>query len=121
MIEAKEDLESRKPIWDAMQMVWMDTSVEHELPLIISISANSKYSIEELESIYWNEVQPSVWTNFLIPIASEWAGYDIDWLCDRILKRLEKGKQFKKSRLKPYAFKYWKQIKTGILQERQTE
>ncbi len=119
MAQDNEDLEGRKLVWDAMQMVWMDTSVEDELEHIISVSAKSKYEVEELEGIFWNEVRPSVWTNMLNPIAGEWAGYDIDWLSKRILKRLEFGKVYRKSRLNPYSYFYWKKIESGVLQKRQ--
>lgn len=56
MEHPSQDLEDRTIVWDAMQMVWMDTDVELLLDWIVGVCAGSKYSLQELESIFWNEV-----------------------------------------------------------------
>ena len=119
MAFSRDDVEQRQPIWDAMQMIWMDTDVDAEVPNIISICSESNYKISEIEEIYWNEVRPVVSKNMLIPvIAPEWVGYELDWLSDKIMNRLLHGKTHKKSKLRWYSYGYWKKIEEGLLQSR---
>lgn len=101
-----------------MQMIWMDTDVNDELEKIISVCAGSDFEISELENIYWNEVRPVVAKNMLIPVAPEWAGYDLDWLVSKITKRIQSRRVYKRSRLRVYSYRYWKKIEEGVLQKR---
>jgi len=118
MMSVEDDTEHRAPLWGTMQMVWMDTDVSLELPRIFRTCAESKYDIAEIEEIYWNEVRPIVSRNLLTPVAPEWAGYDLNWLSDQIVKRLKNGKTYKKSRWRRYSYDYWEKIEEGILQQR---
>ena len=94
MLPPHADLEARRPIWDAMQMLWMDTDPACELERIAAICASSKYSVAELEQIYWNEVRPAVKANLhSFNPAPEWAGLEIGWLADRILSKHRFGRK----------------------------
>ncbi|MDB2705549.1 hypothetical protein N9Y67_03295, partial [Pseudomonadota bacterium] len=46
--------------------------------------ADSIYTIEELKFILNNEVAPAVSEN-LLSVAGEWAGFDEEWLVNRII------------------------------------
>jgi hypothetical protein len=63
MLPPEQDEEDRRPIWDTLQMFWMDTDPEDFLRSSAEICARSKYSISEIEAIYWNEVRPAVGAN----------------------------------------------------------
>ena len=54
MLRPEEDLENRQPNWDALQMFWMDTDPYLELETAIDVCAKSRYSLKEIELIYWN-------------------------------------------------------------------
>jgi len=121
VIEPEKDLEDRKPIWDVMQVVWMDTDVSYEYENIATVCANSKYSMEELEKIYWNEVYLAVRANLWIPVAPEWAGYHLDWLTSHVLKKNKFGRKSLKSRFRFYSFGPWEKIRLLILQKRRQQ
>ena len=104
----------REPVWDAFQMIWMDTDVDAELPRIVNAAATSCYSIADLHHIYWHEVRPVVWKNMLIPVAPEWAGYEIKWLGDKIIERLASGKKSLPIKFHRYARGYWAKIESGV-------
>lgn len=93
-------------------MLWMDTS--GFMSSIVDVSSNSKYSLKEIEVIYWNEVYPVVrWNMWCLPIP-DWEGYNIDWLSEKIIKRQDFKKPLKKSRFKFYAYKRWQELEREI-------
>jgi hypothetical protein len=78
------DLEHRRPVWEAMSEIFLDTElVESDFDRIVPPIAASPYSLEELDDILWWEVYPVLYTNML-GIAGEWTGFNIDWLESRI-------------------------------------
>src|SRR5580692_7565286 len=56
MLPPEQDLADRRPIWNVLQMFWMDTDPEEELEYAARVCAGSKYSVPEIEEIFWNEV-----------------------------------------------------------------
>jgi len=114
MLPPTDDLDDRKKIWDMMQMFWMDSDIKILLPKIIEICAESKYSIDELEAIYWNEVRPAVWFNLLFLPAPEWAGFDIEWLSKRIIRKNRFGKRLPIKLIYWYSDFWWKKLRNGI-------
>lgn len=66
-----EDIESRKPIWDAMQMLWMDIDPADEIESTANVCAWSTYTIDELKAIFLNEVRPAVSFNLYLRPAPE--------------------------------------------------
>jgi len=81
------DLDDRRAIGDAMQMFWMDTDPAYELDFIAKVCSQSSYSLGELEAIFWNEVRSAVSFNLFCLPAPEWAGIEIGWLTERILRK----------------------------------
>src|SRR5262245_44838979 len=91
----EDDLQNRRPVWDALQMMLMDTSLRHELPRMAKTCAQSPYSLEELRTILLAEVLPACRSNFnplATGVAPEWCGYNIDWLTQRIISKNRHGK-----------------------------
>ena len=116
----EDDLERRRPIWDCMQMLWMDTDPAAELDYIVQVCADSDYSLADLQAIYWNEVRPAVAFNLWMLPAPEWAGFEIEWLTARILRRSRFGRRLPRPWLHPNAARWWRQIEAAIRQLRGT-
>jgi hypothetical protein len=114
------DIEDRKPIWDLMQYFWMDTDPNILLPKIVEVCVNSKYSLGDIEAIFWNEVYPAVSFNMLLFPAPEWAGFEINWLVERILKKNRYGRRLPWRWLSPYSNSWWKKLSAEILDKRKT-
>jgi hypothetical protein len=87
MKPALEDLEHRRPVWEALSSLFLDTDTSLSRPWRVGILAASPYSIEELQQILIDEVYPVCRSN-LWQIAGEWIGFDPQWLESRILRRL---------------------------------
>jgi hypothetical protein len=81
------DLAMRRPVWEALSTMFLDTDVTLDREHRAGILAASDYSVEELERILIDEVYPVCRGNLLV-VAGEWAGFDPDWLTERIMSRL---------------------------------
>ena len=120
----EQDLEERTPIWDSLQDLFMDTDVTLSYDRIVTICGSSKYSLDEIEAILYNEVMPAVgyyqWK--LLPIP-EWCGFEIEWLKKRIL---EKHRYGKRRPWRPLFFRimtnyHWKRLRKRIKQRKLIE
>jgi hypothetical protein len=81
-----EDIPKRKPVWPALADLWLDTELQpDELERIGTVMDASGYSVPELREIYLFEVAPIVSPNLLC-VAGEWAGFDEDWLLEKIIR-----------------------------------
>lgn len=77
------DLASRRPVWEALAALWLDTDLtDWQLDHIAGVLAASPYSLPEMRAIHDYEVAPALWVN-LVTVAGEWAGFDGDWLAAR--------------------------------------
>ena len=108
------DLEDRRPVWDVLQEIWMDTDVTILFPRIVDVCVTSKYSLSELESIFWNEVRPAVQFNLWLLPAPEWTGFDTNWLASRILKKHRYGRRLPIKWLHPYSNRWWQKLRDAI-------
>lgn len=81
-----EDLERRRPVWDVMSDVFLDTETRWEMPRIAFVLARSGYSAEELEAIWEHEIVPECAWNLLQP-AGQWALFVVDE--ERLTERAE--------------------------------
>ena len=81
-----EDLERRRPVWDVMSDVFLDTETRWEMPRIALALARSGYSAAELEAIWEHEIVPECAWN-LLQVAGEWALFVVDE--DRLTERAE--------------------------------
>jgi hypothetical protein len=86
------DVEARRPVWEALSTLFLDTDVSLLHEYRATKLAESPYTLEELEQILRDEVFPVCSWNFF-SIAGEWAGFDPGWLEKTILRRL--GRRFR--------------------------
>ncbi len=83
-----DDLERRRPLWDAMSDLFLDTEVRWSLPRLAKRCVESGYDAEALERIFWVEVFPEGIGN-LTQVAGEWAALSIDEAA--LIKRANEG------------------------------
>ncbi len=109
------NIEERKPIWIVLSEFYLDTELqEADFRHIAATILDSPYTIEEVKEINKYEVSPSLQIN-LLSVAGEWAGFDEEWLIDRITKSLSNRSAIKRiaietsyKSLKWMQKKYWK-------------
>jgi hypothetical protein len=78
------ELNHRRPVWEALSELYLDTDTTLFEETIVSKLAVSPYSIVELEEILVREIHPvCVWNAF----AWEWIGFDPEWLEEQIIKK----------------------------------
>lgn len=83
-------IEQRLPLWSALSELWLDTELSgKDLQRIARVLADSGLSIGQLRQVYLFEVAPVVWVNML-SVTGEWSGFDEQWLCARIVHKLNK-------------------------------
>ncbi|HZM45123.1 MAG TPA: hypothetical protein VFC14_09860 [Burkholderiales bacterium] len=84
----QHQIERRRPLWIALSELWLDTELfSADLERIARVMADSGLTIEALREVYLFEVAPVVSRN-LLTTAGEWAGFDEEWLCSRIVSNL---------------------------------
>jgi hypothetical protein len=82
------DIAERRRVWLALSDMFLDTDTALSRAWRVSELARSPYSLAELEDILVHEVYPVCGAN-LRSVAGEWAGFDADWLEQRILALME--------------------------------
>lgn len=90
---AAEDLENRRPVWDALSSLFLDTDTSLSREWRAKLLSASPYSLEQLQYILVDEVYPICRWN-LLSVAGEWAGFDLAWLEGKILRRLRSPLRF---------------------------
>ena len=81
------ELEQRRPVWDALSELFLDTELQPEdHRRIARVLSASGYSEPELEQILRLAVGPVLLAN-LLSVAGQWAGFDLGWLEGQILRR----------------------------------
>lgn len=82
---SESDIEKRLPIWEALSDLFLDTELNETTHKYISkVILESGFEPEEIHNILWKEVFPAVGDN-LRSVVGEWAGFDPEWLKERIL------------------------------------
>ncbi len=84
MLQFDQNLSHRRPVWDALSTLFLDTDVSTSRGWRASELAASPYSLPQLEQILIHEVYPVCQPN-LRSMAGEWSGFDSEWLHDAIL------------------------------------
>ena len=113
MKSPKNDLHDRLPIWNQLQILYLDTDVTFSYEAIAKVCASSKYSLEELEKILFNEVLPALRFNLWATPIPEWAYFDQQWLQTRILSHHRYNKS-KPILFRTYTNQHWQIIKSKI-------
>lgn len=118
---ADDDLEHRRPVWQALSGLFLDTDTSIDRSRRVGILAASRYSIYELQEILVDEVYPVCRSN-LFSIAGEWAGFDPEWLESSILRRLRspfhRWRRFSLGRLTVHLSSEWRHTKKGVIEQR---
>jgi hypothetical protein len=87
MLPPELDLAARRPVWQALSDLFLDTELS---PAVCAgnarVLASSPYSVDELRRILFDEVHPACSRN-LLAVAGVWTGFDAGWLESRILAR----------------------------------
>lgn len=118
MLPPDQDEADRRPVWDALQVFWLDTDPGPVLRSAAEICAGSKYSMEEMEAIFWNEVRPALQSN-LRSVAGEWGGFEINWLSRRILETHRFGRRLPVRTFHPSTNEWWTKLREEIERLRQ--
>ena len=113
MQSPENDIDDRTPVWDALQMLYMDTDVTLSYNHIVDTCKSSKYSVDEVEAILFNEIMPAVRFNLLMLTAPEWSGFEVQWLIDRVLKKHRFGKR-RPIWSRRYTSSHWKKLRPRI-------
>jgi hypothetical protein len=92
-----DDIQRRRPVWTALADLFLDTELqEADLRHIARVLVASGYTDAEVEEILCGEVFPvCIWN--MRSVAGVWAGFDSDWLQERILANA--GRVWKKWRV----------------------
>jgi len=80
------ELLARQPIWAALSELYLDND-DRPFDVVANICAESVFSLDELEKILFEEVHPVLSGN-LSPAGFVWAGFDQEWLRQRIQSEL---------------------------------
>jgi len=114
-------MEHRRPVWEALSDLFLDTDTSLARSWRVGILAASPYSIDELQGILVDEVYPVCRSN-LFGVAGEWVGFDPEWLESRILHRLRspfhRWRRFGLGRLTVHLSSEWRHTKQGVIQQR---
>ena len=120
MKSAVEDLENRRRAWEALSDLYLDTDTSLSRQWRAAILAASPYSLEELEQILVEEIHPACRSNLLC-VAGEWAGFDMEWLEQRILRRVRSRsplRRFTLARLTVPRSTEWQRTKEEVVRLR---
>lgn len=83
-----EDVVRRRPVWEAMSDVFLDTETRWFFPRIAQVMVDSGLAWEELDAIWRDEIYPECKHN-LLQVAGEWGMMTLDE--PRLLRRAEAG------------------------------
>lgn len=90
---ATADLADRRPVWEALSELFLDTDPALSRSWRVAQLARSPYSLAQLEHILVDEVHPVCKYN-LLSVAGVWSGFDAAWLEATILRRLRSRWRF---------------------------
>ena len=87
MKPSPDDLPNHTPVWDALSELFLDTELDDaDFERLGRSLADSPYTLDELETILYDEVYPVCISN-LRSMVGEWAGFDRGALQAAILKQ----------------------------------
>ena len=79
-----DTLERRKPVWLGLSGLFLDSQLQDsEIAFIAQKMKQSDYGLDQLSNILMQEVFPVCIPN-LHSVAGEWAGFNEDWLVEKI-------------------------------------
>ena len=81
-----QQLGQRRPVWDTLGDLYLDTDTRPGLPHMARVLAESGLDEAELEAVWLEELTPALAFNLTL-VAGEWAGFNQGWLEERIVWR----------------------------------
>jgi hypothetical protein len=109
MKHPEADLEARTPVWDALQIIYMDTDPGIFLGSMAEVCGRSPYTLAEIEVILFNEVLPACRFNMFAGPAPAWAGFETSWLVQRVLRNHRFGRR-RPLVLRLYTAGWWRRL-----------
>ncbi len=89
----EEIIQKRTPVWMALSELYLDTKLqESDYANIARELKNSGLEWKEIERINREEVFPVLYTNLMG--LGEWAGFDKEWLVEKIKRLLVSRKKY---------------------------
>jgi hypothetical protein len=113
MLPPQDDVAARTPVWEALQMIFMDTDPAELLDEMAEACARSPYEIGELEQILFQEVLPACRNNLFLLPAPEWQGFATNDLVALILRKHRFGGR-RPFVMRGYTRGWWEQIEPRI-------
>ncbi|MEO1660909.1 MAG: hypothetical protein AAFR51_07975 [Pseudomonadota bacterium] len=115
MLPPEDDLEARQSAWDAMHVLFLDTDVDvFYLDDAARKCAETQYSLEELELIFWREVYPTMRSN-LWDVAGDWTPLGTESLSKAILKHHKFGRRVWFRELRSHPTEYWNKLRGKVV------
>ena len=119
-----EELRLRRPVWEALAGMFLDTDVSLDRDSRVARLAASPYPIDELERILIDEVYPVCGRNLRV-VAGVWSGFDPKWLEHEIRRRrawpLRLLAPFHLGRFTMPRFDEWQATRAGVHASRTRE
>jgi hypothetical protein len=86
------EIEKRRPIWQALSDLWLDTEPDNSTyDRIVRVMIASGYPLDNLAGIYAYEVAPAVYKNlYNIFPGGVWGAFDARWLEEAILANISR-------------------------------
>ncbi len=78
MTLSAEEIERRKPLWEAMSELYLDTETRWSLPYVAWAMLRSGYDDETLERIWRDEVAPTFCGNMVVLPGGVWTAFAIE-------------------------------------------
>lgn len=82
-------LKRRLPVWAALSDLFLDTDVSLLYADIAADLRKSRYTLEDIEHILWEEVGPAFYTN-LIADNRAWSSWSQDDVCDIVMQHISR-------------------------------
>jgi hypothetical protein len=92
MEKVSVEIERRRPVWQALSDLWLDTEPDSDtFDYIVRVMIESRYSLDELSCIFSYEVAPAVYRNlYNIFPGGTWGAFDLNWLREAIVENMER-------------------------------
>jgi hypothetical protein len=115
MLFSDNEISARLPIWEAMSELFLDND-NNPYEYVARVCAASKFNIDELETILFEDIYPVLSPNLSIT-GFVWTGFDQEWLRERILSGSHPAKSW---HAPPHKFfrrwaSPWRQLRKQIL------
>ena len=118
MKSAAQDLDARRPAWNALSELYLDTDYRSFVRITARELAATPYSLDELREILVQEVHPVLAWN-LCATTGVWDRFDHAWLAERILTAARRPRWWPRlACARRYAAHLWRLLEPRIRRAR---